>query len=101
MQSLIEKICKGVVMKKLLKIFALALPSVVFSADLTSIVNKISSWIQTALTAIGTIIIIAVAIYFMKNLDRWKEIFLVCLGIVLATLGIMNAQAISFFLFSS
>lgn len=71
------------------------LPEIALSADLNSMVSKIFNWIQTALIAIGTLIIVAVGIYFLKNLDRWKEIFIQCLGIIAATLLIMNAQSIS------
>ncbi|WP_394980615.1 TrbC/VirB2 family protein [uncultured Helicobacter sp.] len=74
---------------------SILLPEIALSADLNSMVSKIFNWIQTALVAIGTLIIVAVGIYFLKNLDRWKEIFIQCLGIVAATLLIMNAQAIS------
>lgn len=70
-------------------------PEVVNAADLNSMVSKIFNWVQTALTAIGTLIIVAVGIYFLKNLERWKEIFIQCVGIIAATLLIMNAQAIS------
>lgn len=82
---------------KLLVVLTLSIimPEVALSADLNSMVSKIFNWIQTALVAIGTLIIVAVGIYFLKNLDRWKEIFIQCLGIVAATLLIMNAQAIS------
>ena len=71
------------------------LPELALSADLNSMVSKIFNWVQTALTAIGTLIIVAVGIYFLKNLERWKEIFIQCVGIIAATLLIMNAQAIS------
>ncbi|MBR2111597.1 MAG: hypothetical protein IJ950_01365 [Helicobacter sp.] len=85
-------------MKKIKFLFLLALglfSDVALSADLNSMVSKIFNWVQTALTAIGTIIIVAVGIYFLKNLERWKEIFITCLGIIGATLLIMNAQSIS------
>ncbi|MGI0405910.1 TrbC/VirB2 family protein [Helicobacter himalayensis] len=71
------------------------MPEIALSADLNSMVSKIFNWVQTALTAIGTLIIVAVGIYFLKNLERWKEIFIQCVGIIAATLLIMNAQAIS------
>ncbi|WP_276925461.1 TrbC/VirB2 family protein [Helicobacter japonicus] len=71
------------------------MPELALSADLNSMVSKIFNWVQTALTAIGTLIIVAVGIYFLKNLERWKEIFIQCVGIIAATLLIMNAQAIS------
>ncbi|WP_394996079.1 TrbC/VirB2 family protein [uncultured Helicobacter sp.] len=74
---------------------SLVLPEMALGADLNSMVSKIFSWVQTALTAIGTLIIIAVGIYFLKNLERWKEIFIQCVGIIAATLLIMNAQSIS------
>ncbi|WP_334084823.1 TrbC/VirB2 family protein [Helicobacter typhlonius] len=71
------------------------MPELALSADLNSMVSKIFNWVQTALTAIGTLIIVAVGIYFLRNLERWKEIFIQCVGIIAATLLIMNAQAIS------
>ena len=71
------------------------MPELALSADLNSMVSKIFNWVQTALTAIGTLIIVAVGINFLKNLERWKEIFIQCVGIIAATLLIMNAQAIS------
>lgn len=71
------------------------MPELALSADLNSMVSKIFNWVQTALTAIGTLIIVAVGIYFLKNLERWKEIFIQCVGIIAATLLIINAQAIS------
>ena len=71
------------------------MPELALSADLNSMVSKIFNWVQTALTAIGTLIIVAVGIHFLKNLERWKEIFIQCVGIIAATLLIMNAQAIS------
>lgn len=76
-------------------LISIVLPEIALSADLNSMVSKIFNWIQTALIAIGTLIIVAVGIYFLKNLDRWKEIFIQCLGIIAATLLIMNAQSIS------
>lgn len=74
---------------------SIIVPEMALSADLNSMVSKIFNWIQTALVAIGTLIIVAVGIYFLKNLDRWKEIFVQCLGIIAATLLIMNAQSIA------
>lgn len=71
------------------------MPEFALSADLNSMVSKIFNWIQSALTAIGTLIVVAVGIYFLRNLERWKEIFIQCIGIIAATLLIMNAQAIS------
>lgn len=50
---------------------------VVMAADLNSMVSKIFNWVQTALTTIETLIIVAVGIYFLKNLlnDRKKFLF--------------------------
>ncbi|WP_276890340.1 TrbC/VirB2 family protein [Helicobacter japonicus] len=79
----------------LVAIAFILMPELALSADLNSMVSKIFNWVQTALTAIGTLIIVAVGIYFLKNLERWKEIFIQCVGIIAATLLIMNAQAIS------
>ena len=74
---------------------SMLLPEVALCADLNSMVTKIFGWIKTALTAVGTLVIVAVGIYFLKNLERWKEIFLMCVGIIGATLLIMNADTIS------
>ncbi|TLD95421.1 hypothetical protein LS71_008430 [Helicobacter jaachi] len=76
-------------------------PDFACAADLQTMVSKITNWLSTGLKAIGTIIIIAVGIYFMKNLDRWKEIFLTCIGIIAATLIIMNADTIANTFFSN
>lgn len=80
---------------------SMLLPEVAMCADLNSMVTKIFGWVKTALVAIGTLIIIAVGIYFLKNLERWKEIFVQCVGIIAATLLIMNADTISQWAFQS
>lgn len=74
---------------------SMLLPEVALCADLQSMTTKIFAWIKTALTAVGTLVIVAVGIYFLKNLERWKEIFLTCVGIIGATLLITNADTIS------
>ncbi len=80
---------------------SMLLPEVALCADLNSMVTKIFGWVKTALVAIGTLIIIAVGIYFLKNLERWKEIFVQCVGIIAVTLLIMNADTISQWAFQS
>ncbi|WRE35451.1 virB2 type IV secretion protein [Helicobacter pylori] len=45
--------------------------------------------------AIGAIIVICVGIYVVKNLDRLGEIAWKCIGIILATIAIANAQTIA------
>lgn len=49
--------------------------------------------------AIGAIIVICVGIYVVKNLDRLGEIAWKCIGIILATIAIANAQTIATKLF--
>lgn len=73
----------------------LFLPECAFAADLSTMVNKITSWISTGAKSIGTIIIICVGIYWWKNHERWKEVTLTCIAIIGATLLVMNAQSIA------
>ncbi|PAF49636.1 hypothetical protein BKH41_01950 [Helicobacter sp. 12S02232-10] len=63
-------------------------------------IQKITGYFSsTLMKTIGALIIIAVAIYFLKNLERWKEVGLACLSIILGSLAITHSQAIAQWLF--
>lgn len=93
-------------MKKFLKVFMpifiiIGLPSLALGADLDSVVSKISSTAITYMRVVGVLIIIGLAIYIMKNYERLKEIFVMCLTIFIGAIILINADSVSSFFFSS
>lgn len=72
------------------------LPSFVFGASLADIVKEIDNWIQNSFVKpMLTLVIIAIFIYMAKNHDRIKEIWVMCIIILIAVIGIMNAGNIA------
>lgn len=72
--------------------------SLVFAdgGGLEGVVNKINTWVQGSFVKpMLTLVVIAVFIYMAKNHDRIKEIWVMCLIIILSVVGIMNAQNIA------
>lgn len=71
-------------------------PNFMFRASLADIVQKINDWIQNSFVKpMLTLVIIAVFIYMAKNHDRIKEIWVMCVIILIAVIGIMNAGNIA------
>ncbi|GAA8749171.1 TrbC/VirB2 family protein [Helicobacter pylori] len=61
-------------------------------ADITTFFNSIEQQLQSPTgKGILMIIFIAIGIFVWKNLDRWKEILLTILGVVLGTLIFFKA----------
>ncbi|AFI06576.1 TrbC/VirB2 family protein [Helicobacter cetorum] len=64
--------------------------------------NKIIDFVSSDfMKVIGTIIVICIGFYVLKNLDRLGEIVWKVLGVVLAIIAIINARSISNFFFGS
>lgn len=87
-------------MKKLPKVFIpiiimVLMPELASAADLTTMVTKIYQQVKTYLTPIATIVFIGLGIYYIKNLDRWKELAVYAISIVLALLILMNADTLA------
>lgn len=81
-----------------LKIMALILitPNFMFGASLADIVKKINDWIQDSFVKpMLVLVIIAIGIYIAKNHDRIKEIWVMCVIIIIAILIILNANSIA------
>lgn len=81
-----------------LKIMALTLitPNFMFGASLADIVKKINDWIQdSSVKPMLVLVIIAIGIYIAKNHDRIKEIWVMCVIIIIAILIILNANSIA------
>lgn len=78
-----------------------SLPNILFAAaSFEDIVKKIVEYTQSSLIkSIATLIIIGVFIYMIKNHDRLKEIFVLCITIILGLFGIINASAIANWMF--
>ena len=78
-------------------VYMATLPSAVFAAKgLEAVVNEINEWVQGSFVKpMLTLVIIAVFIYMAKNHDRIKEIWVMCLIIILSVVGIMNAKTIA------
>lgn len=70
-------------------------PEFALAADLPTMVNKAYKQIQAYLIPIATIVFVGLGIYFIKNLDRWKEIAVYVVSIVFALLLLMNADTIA------
>lgn len=81
---------------KLVSLLLFTLPSFVFGASLADIVKEIDNWIQNSFVKpMLTLVIIAIFIYMAKNHDRIKEIWVMCIIILIAVIGIMNAGNIA------
>lgn len=71
------------------------------AADIESIVKKIVEFTQSpAVKSICTLIIIGIGIYMAKNHDRLKEIFTMCITIIIALSMILAADKIANWMFS-
>lgn len=87
-------------MKKLPKVFIpiiimALIPEFASAADLPTMVTKIYQQVKTYLIPIATIVFVGLGIYFVKNLDRWKEIAVYAISIVFSLLILMNADTIA------
>lgn len=78
-------------------VYMATLPNAVFAAKgLEAVVDEINTWVQGSFVKpMLTLVIIAVFIYMAKNHDRIKEIWVMCLIIILSVVGIMNAKTIA------
>lgn len=78
-------------------VYMATLPSSAFAAKgLAAVVDEINNWVQSSFVKpMLTLVIIAVFIYMAKNHDRIKEIWVMCLIIILSVVGIMNAKTIA------
>lgn len=84
---------------KIAALLLVTLPNFLFGAGLAELVQKINEWIQNSFVKpMLVLIIIAIGIYMAKNHDRIKEIWVMCVIIILAVLIVLNAQNISNFL---
>lgn len=81
---------------KLVSLLLFTLPNFAFGASLADIVKEIDNWIQNSFVKpMLTLVIIAIFIYMAKNHDRIKEIWVMCIIILIAVIGIMNAGNIA------
>lgn len=82
--------------EKIVALLIITLPNFVFGAGFAELVQQIDQWIQNSFVKpMLTLVIIAVGIYVAKNHDRIKEIWVMCVIIVVAVLVIMNAGNIA------
>ncbi|WP_163566099.1 TrbC/VirB2 family protein [Helicobacter suis] len=66
------------------------------AGGLENLQNAIQSWLSSgSAKLILTIIFIGIGIFVWKNLDRWKEILLTVLGVVLGCLIFFGAPKLS------
>lgn len=69
--------------------------SLIFSASFESIVTNITSQVSGTMgKSIFTLIVIAVGIYMMKNWERLKEVWQVCVVIVIGAGVVTNSRQI-------
>lgn len=81
---------------KIAALLLVTLPNLVFGAGLKELVDEINTWIQDSFVKpMLVLVIIAIGIYMAKNHDRIKEIWVMCVIIIIAILIILNAQGIS------
>nr|WP_247598006.1 TrbC/VirB2 family protein [Helicobacter bizzozeronii] len=70
--------------------------SVLHAGGLEGLQNAIQTWLSSGKAKlILTIIFIGIGIYVWKNLDRWKEILLVVIGVILGSLLFFGAPKLS------
>lgn len=81
---------------KIAALLLVTLPNLVFGAGLKELVEEINNWIQDSFVKpMLVLVIIAIGIYMAKNHDRIKEIWVMCVIIIIAVLIILNAGAIA------
>lgn len=81
---------------KIAALLLVTLPNFLFGADLAKLVEEINKWIQDSFVKpMLVLVIIAIGIYMAKNHDRIKEIWVMCVIIIIAILIILNAGNIS------
>ncbi len=81
--------------RKYLKACVLLCMGVLQAGGLENLQNAIQSWLSSgSAKLILTIIFIGIGIFVWKNLDRWKEILLTVLGVVLGSLVFFGAPNI-------
>ncbi|PAF42320.1 hypothetical protein BKH45_04360 [Helicobacter sp. 11S03491-1] len=69
-----------------------------FGTFINEILNLISN---TYMKALGSLIILGVGIYMIKEKERIKEIFVTCIIIIIGVAVIVNAKEISNYIFDS
>ncbi|CCB80682.1 putative protein [Helicobacter bizzozeronii CIII-1] len=70
--------------------------SMLQAGGLESLQNAIQTWLSSGKAKlILTIIFIGIGIFVWKNLDRWKEILLTVIGVVLGSLIFFGAPKLS------
>lgn len=81
---------------KIAALLLVTLPNFLFGAGLKELVEEINNWIQDSFVKpMLVLVIIAIGIYMAKNHDRIKEIWVMCVIIIIAVLIILNAGAIA------
>ncbi|MFC3847620.1 TrbC/VirB2 family protein [Helicobacter baculiformis] len=69
---------------------------VLHAGGLESLQNAIQTWLSSGKAKlILTIIFIGIGIFVWKNLDRWKEILLTVIGVILGSLIFFGAPKLS------
>ena len=78
---------------KIVALLLVTLPNFLFGAGLKELVDEINKWIQDSFVKpMLVLVIIAIGIYMAKNHDRIKEIWVMCVIIIIAILIILNAS---------
>lgn len=81
---------------KIVALLLVTLPNFLFGAGLKELVDEINKWIQDSFVKpMLVLVIIAIGIYMAKNHDRIKEIWVMCVIIIIAILIILNASSIA------
>ena len=81
---------------KIVALLLVTLPNFLFGAGLKELVDEINKWIQDSFVKpMLVLVIIAIGIYMAKNHDRIKEIWVMCVIIIIAILIILNANSIA------
>lgn len=72
------------------------LPQSMWAKTLEEMIRTITDALDNGIIkAIGTLVIIALAVYTIKNYERWKEIIVMVITILVGVVCIMNANRIS------
>lgn len=79
--------------------FMALMPSFVFGADaggFKNAVDEIVNWMTAGIVVpVFTLVIMGVFIYWWRNLERFKEVFINGLSIIIIVAGIMGAPKIA------
>lgn len=76
--------------------FLFIFADVASAASFEDMVNKIVKWLDSSvIKGLATIAIIAIGIYVIKNIDRWREIMFTCGVLIIGLMVLMNASTIA------